>query len=178
MRALAAFALLCCLTAPGVSRAQTTPSAATSSAPQILTRDQAGPLLPPSVFFDGQIATVQTRNSAGLRLNSSKLLLAALVDSSGYSSGVRERYQGVLLLSAPARIGGKRLAPGAYGFGFFANNEMAVMDLGANDLLRTATTPDPALKRPTPLQMLPNPATPAGARLYLGRSFVLVEPAP
>lgn len=175
MRALAAFALLCLLAFPCALRAQIN-TAPRQSAPGILTRDEAGPLLPPTVFFDGQLAGVQARNSAGLRINSSKMILAGLVDSSGYSSGVRERYQGILLLSAPVRIGGKQLAPGAYGFGFLGN-EMLVMDLGGGELFRTPTASDPAMKRPTPLQMLPDPASPAGARLYLGRSFVAIEPA-
>ena len=176
MKAIATLALLCCLTLPATPHAQT-PAASQADASRILARDQAGPLMPPSVFFDGQIATVQTRNSAALRLGRNKIFLAGLVDSSGYSSGVRDRYQGIFLLTAPSLLAGKRLAPGAYGFGFLGD-QMAVMDLGANDILRAPVTQDPTLKRPMPLQILPDAAHPTGARLYLGRSFVLIEPAP
>jgi len=45
-------------------------------------------------------------------------VLAGLVDTSGYSTGVASKYQGYLITEVPLKIGGKRLPAGAYGFGF------------------------------------------------------------
>ncbi len=147
--------------------------------PTILTRDQAGPILPPSVFFRGQSAPIQARNSAGLRLGD-RLVLAVLVDTSGYSSGVAQTYQAYLITEVPLRIGENTLRPGAYGFGFVGGgggDQMVVLDLGGNELFRTPTTHEPTLARPTPLQILADPASPNRARLFLGRSFVVLAPA-
>ena len=174
MKFLAAVLLASCIASTRAALPQTAGAPAGSS-PPILTRDKAGPLLPPTVFFDGSVASVQARNSAALRLGSNKIILAALVDSSGYASDVRERYQGVLLLTAPVSINDKRLEPGQYGFGFLSGDVMVVMNLGAGDILRTPTTRDNALSRPVPLQMTPDPDG-KRTRLYLGRSYVELQP--
>lgn len=143
----------------------------------ILSREQAGPLLPPSVFYLSQVAPIQARNSAGYRLASGRLFLAALVDTSGYSSAVQQTYQGYLILEVPMKIGDKTLGAGAYGFGFVAGNKMVVMDLGGAELLSTKTTADVSLVRPNPLQILPGVGSASGFRLYLGRSYVAIEAA-
>jgi hypothetical protein len=174
MKLLAVLALACCL-ASGAAATSQSAGGTPAAAPGLLTRDKAGPLLPQTVFFDGKVATVQARNSAGIRLSSDKIILAALVDSSGYASDVRERYQGILLLTAPILIGGKRLEPGQYGFGFLQDDVMVVMNLGAGDVLRTSTTRDAALARPVPLQMI-SEADGTRTRLYLGRSYVVLQP--
>lgn len=144
---------------------------APSANPTILKATEAGALLPPSVFFRGQSASIQARNSAGIRLSKDALLLAALVDTSGYSSSVQQKYQAYLITESPVVIGGHRLAPGAYGCGFIANNQFVVMDIGAHDLFTTASTRDAALHRPTPLQILSSPDG-HSFRLYAGRSFI------
>jgi hypothetical protein len=142
-----------------------------------LTRDEAAKILPATVFFRGQTAGVQARNSAGLRVGEDTFVLAAIVDTSGYSSALQQSYQAYLITEVPLRLGGQHLAPGAYGFGFVAGDKMVVMDVGGHEVLSTATTRDAQLPRPTPLQILPGVG--AGTfRLFLGRSFVslAVEP--
>jgi hypothetical protein len=159
--------LACALLAP----AQTSKSSVT-----VLNREQASAILPATVFYRGQSAPVQGRNSAGLKTADGKLVLFAVVDTSGYSSAVQQTYQAYLISEVPLRIGNQRLAPGAYGFGFVAGDKMVVLDLGANELLQTATTRDTALARPTPLQLLPDASAPGRFRLYLGRSYVSLAP--
>jgi len=153
-------------------------SASTQAPAGVLNREQAGAILPEKVFYRGQSAPVQARNSAGVRFADSKLVLAALVDTSGYSSTVKETYQAYLITEVPLLLGDKTLVPGAYGFGFIANETMVVLDLGANQLFTTTTTHDAKLARPNPLQVLADPASPGRYRLYLGRSYVTFEAAP
>jgi hypothetical protein len=143
----------------------------------LLDRAHASAILPGSVFYAGQSAPVQGRNSGGIRFDGGKLALVALVDASGYSSGIQQSYQGYLLTEVPLKIGDKTLAPGAYGFGFVAGNRMVVMDIGGNEILHTATTRDEQIVRPTPLQMVPDASAPGHYRLYLGRTFVTISAA-
>jgi hypothetical protein len=152
--------------------AQAAGSAATQGQVQILSRDEAAAVMPATVFFEGQTAAIQARNSSGLRIAGKQFVLAALVDTSGYSTGVQQRYQAYLITEVRLTVGGKVLTPGAYGFGFLAGDAALVMDLGGNELVRAAATHDEALRRPTPLQILADPQSPRRFRLYLGRTFV------
>jgi hypothetical protein len=152
------------------------PDARRTQSSVVLSREQAAAVLPPTVFFRGQSASIQARNSAGLRAPDGKLVLVTMVDTSGYSSSIQETYQAYLLTELPLTIAGKKLPPGAYGFGFIAGNNMVVMDIGSNELLRVTTTRDESLARPNPLQILSDNAS-GTFRLYLGRSYVAFSPA-
>jgi hypothetical protein len=153
------------------------PQAATAAPakPGILNRAQASAILPPSVFFRGQSATIQGRNSAGIRVPGGKLVLTTLVDTSGYSTAVQQTYQAYLLTEVPLSINGKTLPPGAYGFGFIASGDLVVMDIGGNDILHVPFKKDDALARPHPRPILPGDA-PNTYKLYLGRNFVTLQP--
>src|SRR5580704_9385912 len=111
------------------------PLAATAQTPgTILHAPEASKLLPDAVFYAGQSANTQLRNSAGVHFANGDYALAVLVDTSGYSTAVQQKYQGYLLTEAPLQLGGQTLAPGAYGFGF-VGNQFLVMDIGNHDLL-------------------------------------------
>jgi hypothetical protein len=127
-------------------------------------------IFPERVFFRGQVAPAQLRNTGGVHFADDAYVLAGLVDSSGYSSGIREKYQGYLLSEVTLEIGGQTLKPGAYGFGFLTGGKFLVMDLGANDVLQGTSQHDAEMKRPVPLQMAASSA--AGTyRLYSGRDY-------
>jgi hypothetical protein len=128
-------------------------------------------LFPETVFFRGQSAPAQMRNTAGVRFADGFYILAGLVDNSGYSSGVREKYQAYLITEVTVEIGGQSLKPGAYGFGYLKDGKFVVLDLGNNELFQTATQRDAELKRPVPLQVLASPNA-GGYRLYNGRDYV------
>jgi hypothetical protein len=128
-------------------------------------------LFPDKVFFKGQSATVQVRNSGGVRFSDGSFVLAALVDASGYASAIREKYQAYLLTEVPLEIGGQTLKPGAYGFGFLEGNKFVVMDIGANDVLQAGSTKDTDMKHPVPFQFVAGKASGA-YRLYKGRDYI------
>src|SRR2546421_12313367 len=128
-------------------------------------------IFPERVFFRGQSAPVQFRNSGGVHFADDLYILAGMVDSSGYSTAIKEKYQAYLLNEVTLEIAGQTLKPGAYGIGFLNAGKFVVMDLGANDVLQTATQHDAEMKRPVPLQVLASSA--AGSyRLYAGRDYV------
>jgi hypothetical protein len=128
-------------------------------------------LFPERVFFRGQIATVQLRNSGGVHFADDLYVLAGMVDSSGYSTAIKEKYQAYLLNEVTLEIAGQALKPGAYGFGFLSGGKFVVMDLAANDVLQAASQHDAEMKRPMPLQVLAS-ATAGSYRLYAGRDYV------
>jgi len=127
-------------------------------------------LLPPSVYYKGQSATTQLRNSGGVKFSDGYYVLSTLVDTSGYSSDVSSKYQAYFITEIPIQIGGKHLAAGVYGVGFIGGNKFVVTDVGAHDLLTVSSSTDAAMKRPMPLEVLADPG--GGYRLYEGRRYV------
>jgi hypothetical protein len=138
---------------------------------QILTGDQVSKVAPNSFFFAGQSAAVQVRNTAGLKNSAGKLTLAGLVDTSGYSTAIQEKYQGFLITETKLSFDGATLEPGAYGFGF-KDGKFTVMNVAATDVLSIASQNDDQLKHPVPLKFEKDGG---GYRLYAGRKYVVVK---
>ena len=128
-------------------------------------------LLPASVFYRGQSATTQLRNSGGVKFADGYFVLTTLVDTSGYSTSVAAKYQAYFIVEVPLKVGGKDLPAGVYGIGFVADNKFIVTDVGGHDLFTVSSGDDQEMKRPTPLQVLEDKA--GGFRLYAGRKYVL-----
>jgi len=133
--------------------------------------DITNKIFPERVFFRGQTAPAQMRNTGGVHFADDFYVLAGLVDNSGYSTGIREKYQAYFLNEVTLEIGGQTLKPGAYGVGFVEGGKFVVMDLAANDLFRAASQRDAEIKRPVPLQVLAG-ANAGSYRLYVGRDYV------
>ena len=150
-------------------------SAAQAGKDTLLTAAQAAKLVPTTVYFDGKSATTQLRNAGGVHYASGPYTLAVLVDTSGYSTAVQQKYQGYLLTDVPLSIGGQTLASGAYGMGF-AGGQFVVLDVGNHQLLSAPAKHDTAMKHPRPLQVLPA-ATAGSWRLCSGRDCVDFSPA-
>jgi hypothetical protein len=128
-------------------------------------------LFPEHVFFRGQVAPAQLRNTGGVHFADDLYVLAGLVDSSGYSTAIKEKYQAYLLTEVNLEIGGQTLKPGAYGFGFLAGSKFVLMDVAANNLIEAAGQRDAEMKRPVPLQVLAS-STAGSYRLYVGRDYI------
>lgn len=174
MKLRAAFVVLCALmlalSGVTIAIAQKAGEAAPAKEGVLKAAEVGGKLFPDKVFFRGQVAGAQERNSGGVRYADGMLVMAALVDNSGYSTGVKEKYQGYLISEVSIEIGGQTLKPGAYGFGFIEGNKLVVMDIGANDVFQVASAKDDAMKHPVPLQVVAGSA--AGTyRLYKGRDY-------
>jgi hypothetical protein len=128
-------------------------------------------LLPASVYYKGQSATTQLRNSGGVKFADGAFVLATLVDTSGYSTDIQAKYQAYFIAEVPIKIGGQSLPAGIYGVGFVADNRFVVTDVGAHDLMTVSSGNDDAIKRPTPMNVTTDPA--GGFRLYAGRRYVV-----
>jgi len=140
--------------------------------PGVLTAAELKKAVPDNYFFRGQSATVQIRNSGGLRVAGGKLVIFALVDTSGYAHDVAEKYEGLLITETKVNIGGSEVGPGQYGFGFNADGKFRVMNVAAADLLAVDIKSDDNLKRPVPLILKEEGGE---YRLYKGKKYVVVK---
>ena len=98
-------------------------------------------------------------------------MLVGMVDTAGYGTEIRERYEGFLITDAAITVGGETLSPGAYGFGFSNNGKLNIFDLANSDVLSVATTSDKAMRRARPLMMSMDGGN---VRLYRGRDYVVI----
>jgi hypothetical protein len=141
-------------------------------AQHLLGSDELGKVVPTEFFFAGQKAPTQLRNAAGFETASGKFTLAALVDASGYSTAIQQKYQGMLITESKLNIGGSELPAGAYGFGF-ASDKFVVMNVANEDVLIIPYQTDAALKRAVPLKLAEDSS---GYKLYAGKKWVAVKP--
>lgn len=145
-------------------------SAQSAGGAAVLHATEASKLLPDAVYYDGKSASTQLRNSAGVHFAGGAYALAVLVDTSGYSSDVQQKYQGYLLTETPLAFGVHRLGPGAYGFGFVSGN-FVITDIGGHDVLRAEASRDAQMTRPVPLQIVES-SSGHGFQLCSGRDCV------
>src|SRR5690349_9137523 len=140
-------------------------------APAILAAKDLTRVVPTSFYFHGQSGPTQMRNAAAARLGANRLVIAGLVDTSGYASDVRARYEGFFITDSPVSVGGQSLAVGAYGFGFSSDGKMSILDISGKELMTVSTQNDKGLRGPRPLMMT---KAADGLRLYSGRNYVVI----
>jgi len=145
--------------------------AAAQASAQLLTAEQAKKLAPTSYYFAGQSAAVQARNTAGFKNSAGKVVLAGLVDTSGYSMAIAEKYQGFLITETKLSFDGSTLDPGQYGFGF-KDGKFMVMNVAATDLFSIPSQNDDQVKHPVPLKFEKDGD---GYRLYAGRKYAVIK---
>ena len=138
----------------------------------ILSADELKKAVPTEYFFRGQKAQVQIRNAVGLQSANGKMVIAALVDASGYSTAIQQKYQGMLITESKLNIGGSSLPPGQYGFGFAADGKFDVMDVANDDVLSASYQTDQALQRPVPLKLVEDGE---GYKLYAGKKWIAIK---
>ncbi len=144
---------------------------ASAQAPVILGGDELNKVIPSAFYFEGQSAPTQMRNAAAIRFDTNHHFLAGLVDTSGYASNIRSKYEGFLIADAKLSVGGVELGVGAYGFGFTADGKMNIFDIAGTRLHSVSAPRDAKLQSPRPLAI-----TQSGKelRLYRGRNYVVL----
>jgi hypothetical protein len=127
-------------------------------------------VLPESYFFRGLSATTQLRNAAAIHYPDDFYVIASLVDTSGYSSDVKAKYNGLFITEKKLKFdGGGVLSPGQYGMGYTADGKFHIMDVAGNELLVADIKVDEQLTRPQPLKIVMDGTT---VKLYLGKKYV------
>ena len=127
--------------------------------------------IPNDFYLEGNRIPVERRNAALLKTPAGARLVLALIDTTGYSSQIQQKYIGMVITEGKVSICDVPLSVGSYGFGlerpagkFFLYNQAGekVGDCGAKK--------DSAVKQPKPLNIVLSKE--GGARLYLGRYFL------
>ena len=147
-------------------------AAAQQASKHILSSEELKKAVPAEYFFRGQKAPTQVRNAVGFQLADGKMTLAALVDASGYSTAIQQKYQGMLITESKLNIGGSALPPGEYGFGFTSDGKLRVMDVANNDVLSAPSQTDAALQHAVPLKLVEDGA---GYKLYAGKKWIQIK---
>jgi hypothetical protein len=142
------------------------------AAAQILTSAELKKAVPSSFFYSGQSAPVQMRNSVGVKNSGGKLVLAGLVDTSGYATSITEKYQGFFITEAKINIEGSSLDVGAYGFGLTKDGKFNVMNMAGTDVLSVGAKTDDKVAHPVPLKLEKEGSD---YRLYAGKNYVVLK---
>jgi hypothetical protein len=138
----------------------------------ILSGEDLNKVVPTGFYYEGLAAPTQMRNSAAVRFGAKHYVIVALVDTSGYATSVRERYEGFFITDSKVRVGQAEVAPGAYGFGFSSDSKMNIFDVGGNQLHSVVAAKDSELTAPRPLAFVKSGDD---LRLYHGRNFVVIK---
>jgi len=125
-------------------------------------------------YLEGNAIPTQKRNTVMLKGADGKHMVFGLLDTTGYSAEIQQKYVGMMLVERKATLGGADLGAGAYGFGLQkpaspeGPGKLMVYDVGGTKVLGVAAQYDAALAQPVPLQF-------TNGRLYLGRHWVEVK---
>jgi hypothetical protein len=142
------------------------------TAPTLVGGSDLKKVVPDTYFFRGLSATVQERNAGALKYPDGLLVIAALVDTSGYSTDIKAKYDGLFITEKTLNFGGKTIVPGEYGMGYNPQGQFHILDVAGNELAVADLVADTKEARPMPLKMSLNNGE---ARLYRGKKYVVIS---
>jgi len=125
-------------------------------------------------YLEGNSIPTQKRNTVVLKGADGKRLVFGLLDTSGYSAEIQQKYAGMMILERKVTVGDAALGAGAYGFGVQKGTpaegpgKFLVYDVGGAKVAEAVAQHDKALAQPVPLQV-------QNGRLYVGRHWVEVK---
>ena len=128
--------------------------------------------VPKDFYLEGNRIPTQKRNAVLIKTPSGSRAVFALLDTSGYSSQIQQKYEGMLITEGSLTIGGQKLGVGSYGFGHtkpaatsYEDMALYFYDQAGAKVAECKGKKDASLTQPRPLQVVKG----APAKLYLGR---------
>lgn len=141
---------------------------------EVVTGEALDKAVPTDFYLEGNHIPVQKRNAALLKTPAGARVVFALIDTSGYSSQIQQKYEGMLISEGKFTVCGLKVGVGSFGFGHTkpaATSSEAMKftlyDQAGNKLGECAGKKDAAMAQPNPLHVVAAQGQPA--RLYLGR---------
>jgi hypothetical protein len=125
-------------------------------------------------YLEGNAIPTQKRNTVILKGADGKHMVFGLLDTTGYSAEIQQKYAGMMIVERKVTVGGTVLGTGAYGFGLQkpappeGPGKLVVYDVSGAKVGEAAAQYDAALAQPVPLQV-------AKGRLYVGRHWVEIK---
>lgn len=133
--------------------------------------------LPKDFYLEGNAIPTEKRNAVLLKSPTGARALIALLDTSGYSSQVQEKYLGMVISEGALSICGIELSVGSYGFGLVrpspvsnADGKFLVYNQAGEKVGECVSEKGTDIGQPKPLQVVPGED--GQARVYLGRYWV------
>lgn len=125
-------------------------------------------------YLEGNAIPTQKRNTVVLKGADGKRMVFGLLDTSGYSAEIQQKYAGMMIVERKVTVGGAAVGTGAYGFGLQkptpaeGPGKLMVYDVAGAKVGEMAAQYDAALAQPVPLQVV-------NGRLYVGRHWVEIK---
>jgi len=123
-------------------------------------------------YLEGNAIPTQARNAALVKTPEGKRVLFALIDTTGYSSQIVQKYEGMIISEGNFTIGGQKLGVGSFGFGHTKppatsteDMKLFIYDQAGTKVAECSGKKDTGLANPMPLQVVKGEP----AKLYLGR---------
>lgn len=134
-------------------------------------------IVPGNFVLEENAIPVEKRNSVLVITPSGARMVAGLLDTSGYTSQVQEKYLGMLVTEGNVEVCSKRIEVGSYGFGLAklpgaAEGKAERFNLynqAGHRVAECTAKWDSKLRTPRPLQVVTSGGT---ARFYMGRNWV------
>lgn len=142
-----------------------------------VTGDAFSKALPKDFYLEGNAIPTQKRNAAMVKTPAGARVLFALIDTTGYSSQIQQKYEGMIISEGKITVCGHTLGVGSYGFGQTKPPATSTEDAtfymynqAGEKVAECSAKKDAEIKQPRPLQVVL--AAGAPARLYFGRHWL------
>ena len=133
--------------------------------------------VPNDFYLEGNRIPVEKRNAALLKTPAGARVVLALIDTTGYSSQIQQKYIGMVITEGKVSVCSVSLDVGSYGFGLEKpaapsgeEGKFILYNQAGEKVGECGTKKDRGVKQPKPLNIVLSKQV--GARLYLGRYFV------
>ena len=133
-------------------------------------------IVPKEFVLEENAIPTEKRNSVLVLTPEGARVVAGLLDTSGYSSQVQEKYLGMLIAEGSLEVSGHKLGVGSYGFGLVKEpgaahpSKFMLYNQAGEKIAECPAKWDANLKSPRPLQVVVDQG--GTARLYMGRTWV------
>jgi hypothetical protein len=144
---------------------------------RVLSDEELIKALPGDFYLEGNHIPTSARNAVLLKTPAGVRVVIAEIVTKGYSSQIKEKYEGMLITEGNLSLCGTVVGVGSYGFGYTKlppttteDGKFFLYNQAGEKVAECATKKDTELKPAIPLQVVVGKD--GGARLYLGRYWL------
>jgi len=131
--------------------------------------------VPKDFYLEGNAIPTEKRNAVLLKTPGGKRVVVALIDTTGYSSQIQQKYIGMVIAEGTLSVCGQKVTVGSYGFGLDkpappsdADATFHLYNQAGRKLFDCAAKKDTTATQAQPLQV----TTSGGAKLVLGKYWL------
>jgi len=136
--------------------------------------------VPADFYLEGNRIPVEKRNAAVLKNTQGARLVLALIDTTGYSSQIQQKYTGMLITETKISVCGNALGVGSYGFGLerpagasAADAPFRIYNQAGEKVGECTAKKDDSVKQPKPLATATAKGEPT--KLYFGKYVIEIK---